>query len=49
MDILEFAFWSGWVGLLLTGAVIELIKIMIKEWKKWKKSRRRLSRLKLRR
>lgn len=39
MDILEVAFWSGWVGIFLTGATIELIKIMIKEWKKWRKNR----------
>lgn len=40
MDIIEFAFWSGCVGLILTGAVLELIKIMIKAARKeraWKK------------
>lgn len=43
MDILEFAFWSGCVGLILTGAVLELMKIMIKAARKeatWKKKRR---------
>lgn len=43
MDILEFAYWSGCIGLFLTGAFLELIKIMIKTARKeaaWKKKRK---------
>lgn len=34
MDVLEFIFWSGCVGLFLAGAVMELLKIMIKAARK---------------
>ena len=34
MDILEFAFWAGCVGFILGGAFWELLKIMIKAYKR---------------
>ena len=34
MDVLEFIFWSGCLGLFLAGAVMELVKIMIRAYKK---------------
>ena len=34
MDVLEFIFWSGCLGLFLAGAVMELLKIMIRALKK---------------
>lgn len=40
MDILEFAYWSGCIGLFLAGAFLELIKIMIKAAKKERRYRK---------
>lgn len=37
MDILEFAFWSGCVGFILAGALLELARIAWKEYRIWKK------------
>ena len=34
MDVLEFIFWSGCLGLFLAGAVMELLKIMFRTYKK---------------
>lgn len=40
MDVLEFAFWFGCLGLFLTGAVMELLKIMIKAARKERRFRK---------